>query len=192
MQAHLLRVLEEKTIRPVGSNQELAVDVRIIAATNRKLDKLVAEGSFREDLFFRLNVLHLQIPPLRERLDDLAEFCSHFMESISTNLGVKPISINTQELSHLSSYSWPGNVRELKNVIERSLLLNISPSNCITSDTATANSVGTDSLKLAEVEKQHILKVLAMESGNKSSAARLIGISRKTLERKLTLWESLS
>ena len=192
MQAHLLRVLEEKTIRPVGSNQELAVDVRIIAATNRKLDKLVAEGIFREDLFFRLNVLNLQIPPLRERLDDLAELCSHFMESISTNLGVKPISINSQELSHLSSYSWPGNVRELKNVIERSLLLNISPSNCITSDTATANSVGTDSLKLAEVEKQHILKVLAMESGNKSSASRLLGISRKTLERKLTLWESLS
>lgn len=194
MQAHLLRVLEEKTIRPVGSNQEVPVDVRIIAATNRKLDNLVAEGKFREDLFFRLNVLNLQIPPLRERLDDLAELCRHFVESISASLGIKPTPINDQELELLSAYHWPGNVRELKNVIERSLLLNISPSSCITNDTAAAiaNTPETISLELAEVEKQHILKILAMESGNKSAAARLLGVSRKTLERKLALWESLN
>jgi two-component system NtrC family response regulator len=194
MQAHLLRVLEEKTIRPVGSNQEVPVDVRIIAATNRNLDNLVAEGGFREDLFFRLNVLNLKIPPLRERLEDMAELCRHFIESISTSLGIRPKLVDDQELVRLSTYDWPGNVRELKNVIERSLLLNVSPSSCINSNTsiATENTNEAASLELAEIEKQHILKVLAMESGNKSSAARLLGVSRKTLERKLILWESLS
>ena len=194
MQAHLLRVLEEKNIRPVGSNREVPVDVRIIAATNRKLDKLVAEGNFREDLFFRLNVLNLQIPPLRERLDDLAALSRHFIESIAASLGIKPALITDQELGLLSAYQWPGNIRELKNVIERSLLLNISPSGCITNDNSSAamNSPASNSLELAEVEKQHILKILALESGNKSAAARLLGVSRKTLERKVVLWESLS
>lgn len=194
MQTHLLRVLEEKTIRPVGSNQEVPVDVRIIAATNRKLDKVVANGNFREDLFFRLNVLNLQIPPLRERLEDLGELCRHFVESIATNLGIRTTPIDGRELKNLSTYNWPGNVRELKNVIERSLLLNIPPSSCITNSTSAAvvNTAKPGSLELAEVEKQHILKVLAMESGNKSAAARLLGVSRKTLERKLALWESQS
>ncbi len=194
MQAHLLRVLEEKTIRPVGSNQEVPVDVRIIAATNRKLDKLVAEGNFREDLFFRLNVLNLQIPPLRERLDDLAVLSRHFAESIAASLGIRPILIDDQELGLLSAYQWPGNIRELKNVIERSLLLNMLPSSCIINDTsaATTSTPSSNSLELAEIEKHHILKILALESGNKSAAARLLGVSRKTLERKVALWESLS
>ncbi len=194
MQAHLLRVLEEKTIRPVGSNQEVPVDVRIIAATNRKLDKLVAEGNFREDLFFRLNVLNLQIPPLRERLDDLAVLSRHFAESIAASLGIRPILIDDRELGLLSAYQWPGNIRELKNVIERSLLLNMLPSSCIINDTsaATTSTPSSNSLELAEIEKHHILKILALESGNKSAAARLLGVSRKTLERKVALWESLS
>lgn len=194
MQAHLLRVLEEKTIRPVGSNQEVPVDVRIIAATNRKLDNLVSDGDFREDLFFRLNVLNLQIPPLRERLDDLAVLCQHLIDNISASLGIKPALISEQELGLLSAYNWPGNIRELKNVIERSLLLNRAPSSCVTGDTpaTTPQLSNSISLELAEVEKQHILKILAMESGNKSAAARLLGVSRKTLERKVALWDSLS
>ena len=190
MQAHLLRVLEEKSIRPVGSNQEIPVDVRIIAATNRKLEQLVTEGLFREDLFFRLNVLNLQIPPLRERRDDLKILTQHFIDSISANLGIKPSTISSHELGLLASYQWPGNIRELKNVIERSLLLNRPPSACIGSE--TRNATGTDnfvSLELAEVEKQHILKVLDKESGNKSAAARLLGVSRKTLERKVAIWD---
>ena len=190
MQAHLLRVPEEKSIRPVGSNQEIPVDVRIIAATNRKLEHQVNEGQFREDLFFRLNVLNLQIPPLRERLDDLKILTQHFIDSISVNLGFKPSTISSHELDLLSCYQWPGNIRELKNVIERSLLLNRLPSTCFGSE--TNNTAGTDSfvsLKLAEVEKQHILKVLDKESGNKSAAARLLGVSRKTLERKVAIWD---
>ncbi len=194
MQAHLLRVLEEKTIRPVGSNQEVPVDVRIIAATNRKLDKLVAEGAFREDLYFRLNVLNLQIPPLRERLEDMALLSRHFVESIAASLGIKSMPIGEQELNLLSAYQWPGNIRELKNAIERSLLLNMPPSACITGGTPqnTIYVPSNNSVELAEVEKQHILKILAMESGNKSAAARLLGVSRKTLERKVALWEARS
>ena len=192
MQAHLLRVLEEKNIRPVGSNQEIPVDVRIIAATNRRLDKQVAEGAFREDLFFRLNVLNLQIPPLRERLDDMALLSQHFIDNIAASLGIKPTVISKHELGLLSAYHWPGNVRELKNVIERSLLLNMPPSSCVTNETrgTTPDPQVNHSLELAEVEKQHILKILAMQGGNKSAAARLLGVSRKTLERKVAIWEN--
>lgn len=192
MQAHLLRVLEEKNIRPVGSNQEIPVDVRIIAATNRKLEKQVTEGAFREDLFFRLNVLNLQIPPLRERLGDMALLSQHFVENIAASLGIKPLIINEHELYLLSEYKWPGNIRELKNVIERSLLLNMPPSACITGETKSvfAEPQASQGLELAEIEKQHILKILAMESGNKSAAARLLGVSRKTLERKVAIWEN--
>ncbi len=191
MQAHLLRVLEEKNIRPVGSNQEIPVDVRIIAATNRKLEKQVDEGAFREDLFFRLNVLNLQIPPLRERLDDMALLSQHFIAVIAASLGIRPTVISEYELNLLSEYKWPGNIRELKNVIERSLLLNMPPSSCITGAAqSVAKHVSTcQSLELAEIEKQHILKILAMENGNKSAAARLLGVSRKTLERKVAIWE---
>ncbi len=192
MQSHLLRVLEEKSIRPVGSNQEIPVDVRIIAATNRNLAQQVENGNFREDLFFRLNVLNLQIPPLRERLDDMKLLSQHFVDSISCNLGIKPSATSDEELSLLMNHQWPGNIRELKNVIERSLLLNLPPSACIAGDhqiKATSTDT-TTSLMLADIEKHHILKVLALEDGNKSAAARLLGVSRKTLERKLAIWEN--
>lgn len=195
MQAHLLRVLEEKTIRPVGSNHEIPVDVRIIAATNRRLDQQVENGKFREDLFFRLNVLNLQIPPLRDRLDDMNLLAQHFIDSISANLGIKSSMIDDHELSLLLDYQWPGNIRELKNVIERSLLLDLPPSACIGGENRSMPQKILDSshsLELAEIEKRHILKVLSMEDGNKSAAARLLGVSRKTLERKLAIWDSQS
>jgi two-component system NtrC family response regulator len=190
MQAHLLRVLEEKTIRPVGSNQEIPVDVRIIAATNRKLEQRVDEGNFRQDLFFRLNVLNLHIPALRERIEDLKILAQYFIETISTSLGLKPYRITESELSMLAGYSWPGNVRELKNVIERSLLLNTPASECIATSVqkkAVPETIVSSAL-LEDIEKNHILKILEMESGNKSAAARHLGISRKTLDRKVTAW----
>ena len=193
MQAHLLRVLEEKSIRPVGSNKELPVNVRIIAATNKELGKLVEAGLFREDLYFRLNVLNLQIPPLRSRSTDLNLLVQHFVQTISINLGTKPPYINESELVKLSQYHWPGNIRELKNVIERSLLLGTPPSECITGSKQTSSMVESDictSFLLADVEKKHILKTLKINSGNKSAAARELGISRKTLERKVSLWGS--
>jgi len=191
MQAHLLRVLEEKTIRPVGSNQEIPVDVRIIAATNRKLEERVNEGNFRQDLFFRLNVLNLQIPALRDRIEDLKILAQFFIQSLSTSLGLKPCRITESELSILAAYNWPGNVRELKNVIERSLLLNKPTSECIATSaltSATTESAVDSSTLLEDIERNHILKILQMENGNKSAAARHLGISRKTLERKVTAW----
>jgi len=191
MQAHLLRVLDEKNIRPVGSNQEVPVDVRIIAATNRKLEECVREGKFREDLYFRLNVLNLQIPPLRERIEDLKELSEYFIDTISAGLGIKASRLDKDEVAYLSAYQWPGNIRELKNVIERSLLLNTQPSESIGSTTQEVDVRQTDetSTLLADIEKHHILKILGIENGNKSAAARRLGVSRKTLDRKVTAWE---
>ncbi|MFT5548716.1 MAG: DNA-binding NtrC family response regulator [Candidatus Azotimanducaceae bacterium] len=193
MQAHLLRVLEEKSIRPVGSNKELPVNVRIIAATNKELGKLVEAGLFREDLYFRLNVLNLQIPPLRSRSEDLNLLVRHFIQTISANLGTKPPYIDESELVKLSQYHWPGNVRELKNVIERSLLLGTPPSECITGakqNSPIVESIDCTSFLLTDIEKNHILKVLKVNGGNKSASARQLGVSRKTLERKVSLWGS--
>jgi two-component system NtrC family response regulator len=193
MQAHLLRALEERTIRPVGSNREVPVDVRIIAASNRDLEEEVSKGNFREDLFYRLNVLSLRIPPLRERKDDIALLVRHFVEVLSAELGIAPPQLAEGELVSLLDYDWPGNVRELKNVIERCLLLNKSPSLClmgsevVASGRATAFDPGR-SMLLEAIEKQHILKVLDLKGGNKSAAARVLGISRKTLERKAQAW----
>ena len=196
MQAHLLRVLEEKTVRPVGSNQEMPIDVRVIAATNKNLQQRVSEGEFRQDLYFRLNVINVRIPSLRERIEDIRTLVRHFINTLSGSLGVKPYVIDDHEMALLASYQWPGNVRELKNVIERSLLLGASPSQCIAnlapSPVETTQDPGVGSPLLADVEKQHILRVLAGEGGNKSAAARALGISRKTLERKLTLWDQES
>lgn len=190
MQAYLLRVLEEKKIRPVGSNQEIPVDVRIIAATNRNLKQHVTEGKFRQDLFFRLNVLNLQIPSLRDRIEDLKILTQYFLETLSISLGLKPRAISESELSTLEAYDWPGNVRELKNVIERSLLLNTPASECIAKTAENSPQIETAefSMLLEDIEKQHILKILNRENGNKSAAARQLGISRKTLERKVTAW----
>ena len=193
MQVHLLRVLEEHSVRPVGSNVETKIDVRILAATNRQLAESVKNGKFREDLYYRLNVLSIRMPPLRKRRGDLPLLGHHFAEKLSIELGVSKPVFNKTELQRLSEYHWPGNVRELKNVIERSLLLGVLPSQCISGFVAQGGSDidapdEEDTLLLEQVEKKHILKVLAMEDGNKSAAARLLGVSRKTMERKLKAW----
>ncbi|WP_321527484.1 sigma-54 dependent transcriptional regulator [Sedimenticola selenatireducens] len=193
MQAHLLRVLEDRTVRPVGSNKEVPVVVRIIAATNQDLGELVSSGEFREDLFYRLNVLSIRMPSLRERLDDIPVLTDYFSKSLASELGVEPPEFSAGDLACLSSYNWPGNVRELKNVIERCLLLNSSPSQCLarpsSADMAVVARDSDADLQLEGVEKRHILRVLEREGGNKSAAARLLGISRKTLERKVQAWE---
>jgi DNA-binding NtrC family response regulator len=193
MQTHLLRVLEERTIRPVGSNHETPIDVRVIAATNRNLSEEVARGNFREDLYYRLNVLSIRMPALRERGDDIPDLVRHFIDSLSTEMGISSMPVSDAEMALLKSYAWPGNVRELKNTIERSLLLNANPSDCLpelknrfSSDVSDADE--EDEILLEDVEKRHILKVLDMEGGNKSAAARRLGVSRKTLERKTQAW----
>lgn len=193
MQAHLLRVLEERTVRPVGSNREMAVDVRIIAATNRDLREQVRNGKFREDLYYRLNVLSLRMPTLQERREDLPMLAQHFLNTLSAELGLEAPVLDETEMDVLRQYHWPGNVRELKNVIERCLLLNKTPSQCVAGQqgatSQTAEQSGTEKLTMEEVEKDHILKILNSHGGNKSAAARVLGISRKTLERKVQAWE---
>ena len=192
MQTHLLRVMEEHAVRPVGGNSQVPVDVRVVAATNRDLLVEVEAGRFREDLYYRLNVLTIRLPALRERLEDLPELVAFFCEALSRDLGVEPPRVTDAELARLADYDWPGNVRELKNVIERCLLLNHTPSHCVVGlpRRSTGGRAGPeeDSLLLADVERRHILKVLELESGNKSAAARRLGISRKTLERKCQAW----
>jgi len=192
MQVHLLRVLEERTVRPVGSNREVAVDVRIIAATNRDLAEEVRKGNFRSDLYYRLNVLSIRMPSLRERKEDIELLARYFIQTLSVELGVSPPPLGSAELAQLKAYHWPGNVRELKNVIERCLLLNSTPGRCLLGPGEPAgggaDDEDADSLRLDVVEKWHILRVLEQQQGNKSAAARVLGISRKTLERKMKAW----
>ena len=192
MQTRLLRVMEDRAIRPVGGNRETPVDVRIIAATNRDLKAEVDQGKFREDLFYRLNVLSIRMPSLRERIQDLPELIEFFATSIATDLGVAIPQIPESEVKRLAEYDWPGNIRELKNVIERCLLLSHQPSQtlqgCGNGGGADRQGAEDDDLTLETVERRHILRVLDMENGNKSAAARLLGVSRKTLERKCQVW----
>ncbi len=193
MQAKLLRVLEERTVRPVGSERETPVEVRVIAATNKRLDKEVESGGFREDLFYRLNVLTITMPPLRERAEDIPELAYFFSERMAAELSVPAVAFDQDELHQLQTYAWPGNVRELKNLIERCLLLGARPRECWQERGATkaqsAGRIGYPSdWTLDEVEKRHILQVLESAGGNKSEAARRLSIGRKTLERKLHLW----
>ena len=183
MQTKLLRVLEEKRIRPVGSEAEVPVDVRVVAASNRDLHAEVAAGRFRQDLFYRLEVLTLSIPPLRERPEDVAELVHHFNTQLSSSLGLPALQVTPADMARLATYAWPGNVRELRNLIERSLILGSLP----TRDHGQGMADPLP-LSLAEVEKRHILAVLEQCGGNKTHAATLLGVSRKTLERKTVEW----
>lgn len=190
LQSKLLRVLEERKIRPVGSEREVAVDVRIIAATNRDLREEVAAGRFRQDLFYRLDVLTLRIPPLRERREDISVLAAHFRTQFATQLGVAPVEWRGEDLAAMQSYEWPGNARELRNFVERSFILGYVPSETLRPaglprPLATA---GGPIETMEEVEKRHILSVLDAVGGNKSEAARRLGLSRKTLERKCSEW----
>jgi DNA-binding NtrC family response regulator len=191
MQAKLLRVLEQRTIRPVGSNREVPVDIRVIAATNHDLAVKVRQGAFREDLYHRLNVVSLRVPALRDRADDIPVLGQFFLDGFTAKMGVRPPAITDAEWLRLRQYSWPGNVRELRNIIERCVLLNRAPSACLDGAVAPGDDMENDNddLTLEAVERRHILAVLEMTGGNKSEAARRLAISRKTLERKLRKWD---
>jgi DNA-binding NtrC family response regulator len=196
LQATLLRALEDHKIRPVGSTQLLPVDVRIIAATNRSLREEVAAGRFRKDLYYRLQVVDITLPPLREHKEDIPDLVSHFMAQLAPLLGVAPLEITPPEMAYLQQYDWPGNARELRNLIERSLILgalNVSalyaqaPVFAPSISPAHLNRRTTD---LQTLEKEHILAVLDSVQGDKSRAAQLLGVSRRTLERRTVEWTS--
>lgn len=193
MQANLLRVLEERRIRPVGANREVQVNCRIIAATNRRLDQQVARGDFRQDLYYRLNVLTIAVPALRNRPEDIPPLLDYFNQSLSRELGLPPVSFAGDDVQAMQSYGWPGNVRELRNLVERALLLGKVPRECLAGSAPALAESSSEARfpadwSLAQVEKRHMLVVLDSVGGNKSEAARRLGVSRKTLERKLSAW----
>jgi len=195
LQARLLRVLETKAFRRVGGVEDIEVGLRIVAATNRDLKREAQEGRFREDLFFRLNVVPIDIPPLRERLEDVPILASHFVQHFNRELtrAVRGFSPDAREL--LTSYHWPGNVRELRNVLERAILLESSdvilashlPLEVARGSSASLGPARTafEPRPLREVEREHIARTLEHFEGNKSRAAKALGISRQTLRDKL-------
>lgn len=186
-QLKLLRFLQEKEVRPLGSSRPKKVDVRVLAATNRDLRKMVEEGKFREDLWYRLDVVRITVPPLRERRGDIPLLAAAFLKRFNGRYGLEA-RITESGMRALCEYSWPGNVRQLQHMIERLVIL--APGGRITED-AVEDAIRASSPKeepgetLAEAEAEQIRKVLAATGGNKSRAARILGIERKTLYRKL-------
>lgn len=183
-QSKLLRVIEDRRVRPLGAEREVSIDLRFIFATNADLRKDVERGRFRADLFYRINVMQLYLPPLKERGDDVQELASLFMNKLSQQLGMPPVPIGSMIRAALAHYSWPGNVRELRNLIERSLILGRFPDDFRDQRGSLGLAAGT----LEEVERRHILAILEETGGNRDEAARRLGISRKTIDRKCASW----
>ena len=199
LQAKLLRAIQEKEIRPVGSVKRVPINVRILAATNRDLEHAVAEGTFRRDLYFRLNVLTLRIPPLRERRQDIPLLVAHFLERMGRESGTEK-TVSDEALKVLLNYDWPGNIRELENCLERSCAIS-SANEIQVRDlptevySAPGELLGTKTpsgaiIPIAELERQTILNALAQVNGDKMLAARLLGIGKTTLYRKLKEYAS--
>jgi two-component system, NtrC family, response regulator AtoC len=193
-QAKFLRVLQDRVFRRVGGTKDIKVDVRIIAATNRALDAFVKEGRFREDLYYRLNVIPLTLPPLRDRREDVVPLARHFLADCNASFHKAIRSLSSEVEALLVSYQWPGNVRELKNLIERLVILAVSdrievadlPPPVGGRRPMLAGASAPDGLQtLEEVERAYILQVIERLHGNKSRAAEVLGISRQTLRRKV-------
>ena len=191
MQAKLLRVLQEREIRRVGENKTRRVDVRVIAATNRDLAAEVTRGAFRQDLYYRLRVIELPVPPLRERREDILPLARFFLAAVAERTGSKVTGFSPKAANQLTRYDFPGNVRELENAVERAVILTdgsrIEPEDLPEEISAAPPppSPSGDLRPLAEVERDHILAVLEASGGNKARAAERLGIGTATLFRKL-------
>ncbi len=195
VQMQLLRALQEKKVRPVGTSADIDVDVRLVTATNEDMEKAIASGTFREDLYHRLNEFMIEMPPLRECTEDIPLYARHFMQEANTELDKNVQDISPEALLRLKNYTWTGNLRELRNVIRRSVLFS-------TTDTITPDSLPplTDRPSPAkqtanvpeampfENEKDRIIHALERSGGNKSKAARLLGVDRKTIYNKMRLY----
>nr|MBA3499665.1 sigma-54-dependent Fis family transcriptional regulator [Deltaproteobacteria bacterium] len=196
MQVKLLRVLQERTVRPVGGDEEVPFSARVLTATNRDLEEEIEQGRFREDLFYRINVVAIPVPPLRERGSDILLLAQYMLEKITKRTG-KPVPRITPEAARkLLDYTWPGNVRELENCMERATAIcdgqQIVPENLpgkiqhhtvtrLELDTATP----TEMITLEEMERRYVRQVLTSVNGNKTHAARVLGIDRRSLYRRL-------
>ena len=199
MQVKLLRVLQEREFTRVGGEQTIQVDVRVIAATNKDLPELISKGEFREDLYYRLNVVGLKIPPLRDRREDVPLLAQHFLQDFAVRNRKEIKGFTPQAMDHLIHYDWPGNVRELMNAVERAVVLSLSDylvendfpiisgtDQTLTQETANIPPIQSNgTTPLEEVEKATILRTMEATGGNKSEAARRLGITRKTLHKKL-------
>ncbi len=188
MQIDLLRVLEGKRFTRLGGSDEIQVDFRLICATNKNLEKLVEEEKFREDLYYRINVFSIFLPPLRKRKSDIIMLANHFIQKYARSMGKpkKSIASNVQEM--MLEYSWPGNVRELENAIERAMVIGKGPEITIEDlplHINTTEKSNSGKVKLSDLEKDHILRILEETGGNVTKAANLLGIDRVTLYNKM-------
>ena len=193
LQVKLLRALQERQVVPVGSSKAGSFDARIVAATNRDLEADVAEGRFREDLFYRLNVIEIDVPPLRERRDDIPLLVKHFIASTAQAQNAPPKVLTDDAMAALCSYDWPGNIRELEHVIERAVILSddvIDLVNLPTKLQASSQTTRTtDRSTLEEIERNYVREVLASTDDDKVAAAKILGIDLSTLYRKLKRYE---
>jgi DNA-binding NtrC family response regulator len=189
LQLELLRVLEERKFNRVGGNEPVQVDVRIVAATNRDLKKLVAENRFREDLYYRLNVIPITLPPLRERREDIPLLVEHFVETLAVELQKPLDGVSSEAMTALMAHPWPGNVRELRNVLERGAVVAkgrfIEAADLGLPHAAEAGAPAVQPGTLEDVERQYIEDVLAQTAGNVTQAARILAIDRVTLYKKI-------
>jgi DNA-binding NtrC family response regulator len=202
LQARLLRALQEHEIVPVGSENPIRVDVRVIAATHRDLPELVRQGRFREDLYYRLNVVTLTLPPLRARPQDIPLLIDHFLRELAARHGRGPVAVDPDAQRRLLGYDWPGNIRELQNVLERAMLLaeqDVIGSEHLPPDVRSPRTAGPDTgppatpdtsplRSLDEVDREHVLRVLRAMRGNRDETSRVLGISRRTLSRMILRW----
>jgi two-component system response regulator PilR (NtrC family) len=197
MQVKLLRVIQEKAVRPVGETREVPVDVRILSATHRKLDELVKAGRFREDLYYRINVIELHVPALKERLDDVPQLVDVLLERLSKEIGVPRPEISAEAMDRLLSYGYPGNVRELENILERAVTLcshnQIEPGDIqlraearaevgSLDDTASLEGLGG---QLEHIEREAIVRALEQTRYNKTRAAELLGMTFRQLRYRV-------
>ena len=192
LQAKLLRVLQDRQIRPVGGNQLRSVDVRIIAATHRDLKIMVKDGQFREDLFYRLNVIPMRVPPLRERPDDIPLLVSHCIDKFGPRNNSKAKGVTEEAMALLMAHPWPGNVRELENVLERAIILsreeliekNMIFDSALTVAKENLESLYSDRPTLEKLEERYIKLIMSEVNSKKDEAATILGVSRRTLYRK--------
>ncbi|GAA6164859.1 sigma-54 dependent transcriptional regulator [Pelagimonas sp. KU-00592-HH] len=185
VQAALLRVLEDQRVRPVGAERDIPLNLRFLFATNADLEKAVEEGSFRADLYHRINVVTIDMPPLRDRSEDIVELAALFIQQFATTLGLPALELDEETLLKFSRYDWPGNVRELRNLIERSVILGAVPDKFSGSGQIT----GVQAMEnLDLVVQRHIMHILDECDGNRAEAARRLGVSRKTIDRKCASW----
>jgi two-component system response regulator HydG len=196
LQPKLLRALQERSVRPIGGRSEVACDVRIVAATNRDLELAIEEKRFREDLYFRINVIHVELPPLRARAADVLPLAQHFLQQFAARSAKNVVGISPGAAEKLVSYAWPGNVRELQNCIERAVALTRFEQLSVDdlpdkirdyrrSHVLLASDDPTELVPMEEVERRYVRRVMEAVAGNKTAAARILGMDRKRLYRML-------